>query len=99
VPLPAGLELAAYRVVQEGLTNVVKHAGEAHATVLIRFAASGLEIEVADDGRGEVTGTSGRGLVGLRERILLYGGELEAGGAGDRGYLLRARIPLGDRVT
>lgn len=93
-PLPPGLELAVYRVVQEGLTNVLKHARAAQATVCVRFDPGYLDIEVADDGNGPDGAHSGRGILGLRERIRLYGGELEIIVPEHRGFVLHSRIPL-----
>ncbi len=95
--LPPGLDLAAYRVVQEGLTNVMKHAGQARTTVRIEYRAAELLITVCDDGGpGAVVphAGSGRGLIGLRERIAVYGGELDAGPRPGGGWRLAARIPL-----
>jgi signal transduction histidine kinase len=96
VPLPPGLELAVYRVVQEGLTNVLKHAAAAHATVVVRFDGGHLDIEVRDDGRGPNGRgpTSGRGLLGLGERVSLYGGKLEMVAPQPGGFVLHSRIPL-----
>ena len=95
-PLPPGAELAAYRVVQEGLTNVLRHAGGATASVRVRWD-DGLEITVSDDGRGTVPSGSddgpGRGLLGLRERLAVYGGELAAGPRPEGGWRLRASLP------
>ena len=100
--LPPGLDLAAYRVVQEALTNVLKHAGKPRTTVRLDYAEADLVVEVADAGRpipaagpasGGVPG-SGRGLLGLRERIALYGGELDAGPRPGGGWLVRARLPV-----
>jgi signal transduction histidine kinase len=95
--LPLGLDLIAYRVVQEALTNAIKHAGRTHATVSVRCDQGVLELEVADDGSGiavaDTTG-AGHGLVGMRERLALYGGELEAGRIPQGGFRVRARIPL-----
>ncbi|MEU1200040.1 histidine kinase [Streptomyces sp. NPDC005813] len=95
-PLPPGVELTAYRVVQEALTNTIKHAAGAGATVAIGFAGSWLEIEVTDTGAvrdsPSVDG-NGRGLIGLRERLALYGGELTAGPTPTGGYRVMARIP------
>ena len=94
--LPPGLDLAAYRVVQEALTNVIKHAGQAKTTVRIEYGPRELLIAVSDDGApggaGPVSG--GRGLIGLRERIAVYGGELDAGPRPIGGWRLTARIPL-----
>lgn len=100
-PLPEALDVSAYRIVQEALTNTLRHAGPAHATVLVRYAADALELEIADDGRGRLPmsgGTSvGRGLVGMHERVALFGGELVAGPrpAPGHGFLVRAHLPLG----
>jgi len=100
--LPPGLDLAAYRVVQEALTNVLKHAGKPKTTVRLDYAEADLVVEVADAGRpipaagpapSAVPG-SGRGLLGLRERIELYGGELGAGPRPGGGWLVRARLPV-----
>jgi signal transduction histidine kinase len=98
--LPPGVDLAAYRVVQEALTNVMKHAGQARTTVLLDYRPRELVITVSDDGwppgsgpgPGSVSG--GRGLIGLRERIAVYGGELDAGPRPGGGWRLTARIPL-----
>jgi signal transduction histidine kinase len=93
--LPAGVDLAAYRVVQEALTNVLKHAGVATARVSIRFTPRALELEVADDGAGPTAArAAGHGLVGMRERVAIYGGEFEAGARASGGYFVRARLPL-----
>jgi signal transduction histidine kinase len=98
VHLPAGIDLSAYRIVQEALTNVVKHAGDAAAEVIIRYEARALELDVVDDGRGEPTSVngSGHGLIGMRERVALYGGTLQAGTPNGGGYAVRARLPFGD---
>jgi signal transduction histidine kinase len=93
--LPAGVDVSAYRIVQEALTNVVKHAGPATATVVVRYGRRAVEVEVTDDGRGSVNGsTNGHGLVGMRERIELHGGTLEAGGRSAGGFAVKARLPL-----
>jgi signal transduction histidine kinase len=99
--LPSGADLAAYRVVQEGLTNVLRHAGQASASVAAHWGDL-LELTVTDDGQGtgqagqdDVRGAGhGRGLLGLRERLALYGGELEAGPRPDGGWRMRAVLPL-----
>jgi signal transduction histidine kinase len=96
-PLPAGLDLCAYRIVQEGLTNALKHAGPAHAEVVLRYAPRALDVEVRDDGRGpsHVNGDgSGHGLVGMRERVALYGGRLETGAREGGGFEIHAHLPL-----
>jgi signal transduction histidine kinase len=93
--LPPGVDRSAYRIVQEGLTNALKHAGPAHASVTVRYGDRALELEVLDDGRGaEGANGGGFGLIGMRERAALYGGELDAGGRPGGGYALRARLPL-----
>ena len=93
--LPPGVDRSAYRIVQEGLTNALKHAGPAHATVTLRYRDRALELEVLDDGRGtERANGGGFGLVGMRERAALYGGELDAGARPGGGYALRATLPL-----
>lgn len=97
-PLSSGLDLVAYRIVQEALTNTLKHANAARATVLIRYAGGALELHIRDDGRGRrgpgVAMPSGHGIIGMRERVSLYGGELEAGPEDDGGFTVRARLPL-----
>jgi signal transduction histidine kinase len=99
VPLPAGVDLTAYRLVQEGLTNTIKHAAARHADVRVRYDPGQVEIEVCDDGRGadgsdSTSSDGGHGLVGMRERVSIYGGELEAGPRAEGGFRLRARIPV-----
>jgi signal transduction histidine kinase len=97
VPLPAGVDLTAYRLVQEGLTNAIRHASAKHADVRVRYDCDHVEIEVCDDGRGvdgEASTAGGHGLVGMRERVSIYGGELAAGPRAEGGYRLRARLPV-----
>jgi signal transduction histidine kinase len=89
-PLPAGVDLSAYRIVQEALTNVVKHAGPAQAQVTIGYRDRDVTVEVTDDGRG---GT-GHGLVGMRERVAAFGGDLETGPRPGGGFRVAARLPL-----
>lgn len=91
--LPAGLDVSAYRIVQEALTNVLKHAGPARARVTVGYGPDAVDLEVLDDGRGPQNG-QGHGLVGMRERVALYGGTFEAGPAGPRGFRVRARLPV-----
>jgi signal transduction histidine kinase len=94
-PLSPGANLAAYRVVQEGLTNVLRHAGRAAATVGVDWGEE-LVITISDDGAGsDSDGTPGRGLIGLRERLALYGGELAAGPRSGGGWQVRAAMPAG----
>jgi len=93
--LPPGLDLTAYRLVQEGLTNAIKHARAGKAQVVVRYGDGHVELIVTDDGAGGGDGDSGgHGLVGMRERVSVYGGELEAGPQPGGGYRLRARLPL-----
>jgi signal transduction histidine kinase len=96
--LPPGVDLTAYRIVQEALTNVIKHAGKPLTSVRLDYRDGDLIVEVADAGRpmpavGPILPGAGRGLIGLRERTALYGGELTAGLAPGGGWLVRARIP------
>jgi signal transduction histidine kinase len=96
VQLPAGLDLTAYRLVQEGLTNALKHARAKRAQVFVRYGDNDVEVTVSDDGMGESEdgAAGGHGLVGMRERVSVYGGELETGPRPEGGYRLRARLPL-----
>jgi signal transduction histidine kinase len=95
VPLPGGIDISAYRIIQEGLTNVLKHAHASQAEVSLDYLPDQLRIEVRDDGRGggHVNG-DGHGLAGIRERVALYGGQMAAGPATDGGYLLGTCLPL-----
>jgi signal transduction histidine kinase len=95
--LPAGLDLCVYRIVQESLTNALKHAEAAHAQVLLRYAPQRLDVEIRDDGRGlsQPNGDgAGHGLIGMRERVALYGGALTTGPRDGGGFEVRARLPL-----
>jgi signal transduction histidine kinase len=93
--LPPGVDLSAYRIVQEGLTNALKHAPGSHAEVIVRFAPDSVHLEITDNGNGsgEEDGL-GQGLVGMRERVALYGGTLEAGPKDGGGFVLRADLPV-----
>jgi signal transduction histidine kinase len=96
-PLPSGVALAAYRTVQESLTNVRKHGGPAaQAQVILRYCDDALMLTITDDGRGAaaVTDGAGHGLIGMRERVAVYGGSLEAGPRPGGGYQVTARLPL-----
>jgi signal transduction histidine kinase len=98
--LPAGVDLSAYRIVQEALTNVVKHAGPARAQVLVRYRAEEVTVEVTDDGKGVAPAGDGRvakvghGIIGMRERVALFGGDLEAGPRPGGGFRVAARLPF-----
>ncbi len=114
-PLPAGIDLAAFRIVQEGLTNVLKHAGSAKAALCLRYGAREITIRITDDGRGAAARLDrgagagvdrgaadmpdsgpglGHGLIGMRERVALYGGELRAGPRPGGGWEVEARLPI-----
>jgi signal transduction histidine kinase len=94
-PLPRGVDLSAYRIVQEGLTNALKHAHASRAEVTFQYTPDALQIEVRDDGEGRSTTDGlGHGLVGIRERVKIYGGEMTAGSAPEGGFVLGARLPL-----
>jgi len=92
--LPAGVELSAYRIVQEALTNALKYAGDAHARVAIRYRPEAIEIEVSDDGAGGAAAAGGHGLVGMRERVALYGGRFSAGRGEAGGFTVRVSLPV-----
>jgi signal transduction histidine kinase len=95
--LPPGADLAAYRVIQESLTNVLKHAGPANARVSLDFGSDRLTIEVADDGRGQPAEPGvGHGLIGMRERVGVFGGTLRTGERPGGGFVVRAEIPVED---
>jgi signal transduction histidine kinase len=99
-PLPAGVDLSAYRIVQEALTNVVKHAGPARAQVTIGYRHQEVRVEVSDDGRGVTAPTGdgrarvGHGLIGMRERVQVFGGDLEVGPGPVGGFRVAARLPF-----
>jgi signal transduction histidine kinase len=97
-PLPASLDLTAYRIVQEALTNTLKHAGKTRASVTVRYEEKALVLEVLDEGRGVTPATAGggRGLLGMRERVATFRGDLEAGPRPEGGFGVRARLPLSD---
>jgi len=105
VEMPAGLELTGYRVVQEALTNALKHAGPARAGVTIRYEPWEVVLEIIDDGAGATGEASlrgvggGHGLVGMRERVGLYGGSVQAGPAPEGGFAVRARLPIAEAVA
>ncbi len=101
-PLPQGVDLTAYRIIQEALTNTLKHAGPARAGVTVRYSSEAVDIEVRDDGRGIAAAAAaangglgeGHGLVGIRERVAVFGGRLSAGPRPGGGYQIRAHLPL-----
>jgi signal transduction histidine kinase len=96
--LPAAVDVSAYRIVQEALTNVLKHAGLVHAEVAVGCADGAVMIEITDDGPGAAAAgeAGGQGLTGMRERVAIFGGELRAGPRPGGGYVVRARLPLGE---
>jgi signal transduction histidine kinase len=93
--LARAIDLSAYRIVQEGLTNALKHARASHADVAVRYRRDELELEITDDGEGPAaTNGLGHGLVGIRERVNIFGGDLSAGAAPTGGFVLSARLPV-----
>jgi signal transduction histidine kinase len=100
-PLPSGIDLTAYRIIQEALTNTLKHAGPSRATVTINYAADHVGLEITDDGRGLAARGSngGQGLLGMRERVALFGGNLDVGPRPGGGFRVRAHLPLEPTVT
>lgn len=101
-PLPPSVDVSAFRIAQEALTNVLRHAGPARARVLVRYRDAAVEVSVEDDGRGVADGPhrngSGHGLVGIRERVAAFGGEMEAGARPTGGFAVRALLPYGSRA-
>ncbi|MFF5233289.1 sensor histidine kinase [Dactylosporangium sp. NPDC000521] len=93
-PLGAGLELSVYRIVQEALTNVIRHAAATRARVLVAYADADVTVEVTDDGRGGAPAPDGHGLSGMRERVALFGGTLTAGPGPGGGFTVRAILPM-----
>jgi signal transduction histidine kinase len=98
--LPGGVELSVYRIIQEALTNVLKHSEPSHVTVTLAYRDSLLEVEVVDDGTPPAppTATTGHGIIGMRERVALLGGELETGRRIGGGFRVAARLPIGDQA-
>jgi len=96
-PVPRAVDLAAYRIIQESLTNVIRHAGRASAEVTVAYEPAIVVVEVTDDGRGPVAGSqgdaNGHGIAGMRERVKAVGGELEVGARNGRGFRVRATMP------
>ena len=100
VALPPSVNLTAYRIIQEALTNALKHAGPAHASVTIRYAPDNLHLTITDDGRGDAGQAAGddgggRGLIGMKERVAVFGGELSVGPRPEGGFRVHASLPLG----
>jgi signal transduction histidine kinase len=94
-PLPQALDLSAFRIVQEALTNTLKHAGPAQAEVTVRYQDQAIELEIADTGTSTPANRgTGHGLVGMRERVAMFGGDLETTRTGSGGFTVRARLPL-----
>jgi signal transduction histidine kinase len=104
--LPPGIDLSAYRIIQEALTNTVKHGGSGRARVLVRYGADALQLQIRDEGRPaggngapverRPDAAQGRGLLGMRERVNLFGGELHVGPGPDGGFSVDARLPIGE---
>ncbi len=94
VPLLPAVDLSAYRIAQEALTNVLKHAGPATATVTVDHRADGLHLEIENSGAPVVPAGGGQGLIGMRERVTLFGGDLDAGPRDGGGFVVRARLPV-----
>jgi signal transduction histidine kinase len=95
-PLAASIDLSLYRIVQEALTNTLKHAGAAHAEVVVCYGTHDITVEVADDGRGaspSAARSQGAGIIGMRERVTLFGGELQVGPRPQGGYAVRVCLP------
>jgi signal transduction histidine kinase len=94
VPLPPAIDLSAYRIVQEALTNALKHARASKAEVTLSYRPEELHIEVSDNGAGSPGDGIGYGLVGVRERVKIYGGEMSAGPGTAGGFVLNTRLPI-----
>ena len=100
IPVSRARSLSAYRIVQEGITNALKHASASQVDVTLRYVHDELEIEVRDDGRGIFPSDGlGHGLVGIRERVKIFGGEMSAGAAPEGGFVLRTRLPIADEAS
>ena len=97
-PLPPGVDLSAYRIVQEALTNTLKHAGPVSADVTIRYMSDAVDLEIKDNGNTPLSESNqenkGRGLIGMRERVSLHGGEFQAGRLPEGGFIIKAKLPL-----
>jgi signal transduction histidine kinase len=100
--LPAAVDVSVYRIVQESLTNVLKHAGTAHADVTVGCGDGAVTIDITDDGKSkqrDASQSDGHGLAGMRERVAIFGGEIHAGPRPGGGFAVRARLPVGDGLT
>jgi signal transduction histidine kinase len=96
MPLPSGVELSVYRIVQEALTNTLKHSDPSTVMVTLAFRDARLELEVVDDGMpGPGVAATGQGLIGMRERVALLGGELQTGQRAGGGFRVAAQLPVG----
>jgi signal transduction histidine kinase len=98
-PLSPGIDLCAFRIVQEALTNTLKHAGPASASVVIHYGVRSLDVHVTDDGCGAQRTNGGHGLIGIRERVAMYGGRLDFGNGEHGGFEIHARLPYQGGVT
>ena len=102
-PLPPGIDLSAYRIIQEALTNTMKHAGAAKATVNIRYENSAIELEINDNGKGltQADGQEfrGKGMMGMHERVNLHGGRFEANNIPDGGFSVRVTLPVNGEMS
>jgi len=99
IELPPGLDASAYRILQEALTNALRHAGPASVRVVVRYGPGTLDLEVIDTGIGARLGADGHGLAGMRERVALFGGRLDVGPGAEGGFAVRAHLPLGEPMT
>jgi signal transduction histidine kinase len=94
-PLPLGVDLTAYRIVQEAVTNTLKHGGHGvKARISLTYMPRSLDIEISDDGRGSPSAGTGHGLVGMTERAAIFGGTMSAGARPEGGFLVRVSLPL-----
>ena len=102
-PLPLGIELSAYRIIQEALTNTLKHAGAAKATVTISYANGAVELEIVDNGKGLTRADGreirGKGIMGMRERVSLHRGKFKAGNIPEGGFSVRATLPVNGQMS
>ena len=101
--IPESVDLSAYRIIQEALTNTLKHAGPAKAIVTVTYSDNMIELNITDNGQGKITGDSlqsgGRGLIGMKERVILHGGQLETGDVKSGGFFVRVKLPLSEKAA